>query len=265
MPKHKIEVVFSLIFFFFAVFLFLSVLSFAFVKNFDNVLVMLVQPDGFFIHATRLTLFIGLCAALLLLWKKRLAPKKYRRFVLFNALLFAALISFNLFFVPKINILETVLDYDSLKRIILANTEILVVDSAFFIYFVAIPAFDFFYKKFSLDTCFYQLYIRDVAPSLNISLVFLFGFIVQQYDFYDTFFAVRIGLGGLSVILALVVVCYSSLSLQLFINALLLVGCFVVFASMDRLNVNLYYVRLFFYALGLLYWMFSVAAELEGQ
>lgn len=269
MTKQKIEMIFSLLFFFFSLFLFLSIISSLFIDNFENLLLILLKPEGFFVQITRVVLFFSFCFALYL-YKTRYIKKyrKYNNFVLFGIFLFMILLLISLFFNPKSDDLQNVLEIYSYKESdFFTSVKKLFVDSIVFIYFVIIPALSFSYKKKVYDSYFYQTYIREIAPSLNISIVFLFGYIIQEYNF-DNFYSIidfLLSILGIALFVRIAIGLRHVVTPYNIINILILICGFITFILSSELleKCNLYYASSFFYTLGLLYWFLNISIKLE--
>ncbi|RAX52270.1 hypothetical protein CCY99_07725 [Helicobacter sp. 16-1353] len=270
MTKQKIEMIFSLLFFFFSLFLFLSIISSLLIVNFDNLLLIMLKPDGFFVQITRIVLFCGFCFSLYL-YKTRYIKKdrKYNNFIIFGMFLFIILLLTNIFFNPKGDDLQNMLEIYSYKEshTIINSTKKLFFDSVVFIYFVMIPALSFFYKRRVYDSYFYQTYIREIAPSLNVSIIFLFGYVIQEYDFSNIYSIIDIILSIFSIALFLRIAISSRYAITLYsvVNLFLLCCGFIIFILSRNLleQCNLFYASSFFYALGLLYWFLNISIKLE--
>ena len=185
MTKQKNEFIFSLIFFFFSSFFFTIILSSLFIGNFEDLLSIIVRQDGLFVKLLRIALFIGICICIYCIQVNRSKyPKKYTSILLFGILLFSSLLLISILSSPNYSGIDWVLNMYYLDNHLAINSaKEMIIDSVVFIYFITIPMLGFFYKRKLFDNYFYKTYIKEMAPSLNISIIFLFGYSIRVYDF----------------------------------------------------------------------------------
>lgn len=268
MTNQKIDIFFSLLFFFFSSFLFLSILSSTLIDNFENLLLIMLRPNGFFISATRFILFCGFVIAIYLYQSsKENQTKKYKSFILFGSFLFLTLFLISIFSY-QYNFYENVLEIYSYNAnySLFNSVKELVFDVIIFIYFITIPAFSFFYKKKIYDSYFYQTYIREITPSFNVSIIFLFGYVIQKYNFSNFYSIIDFALSVFSVTLfiRIAIILRKNITLYSVVNVLILFFGFIIFIISNQLlqNANLHFASFFFYSIGLLYWFLNILLKL---
>lgn len=254
MDRVRYEIIFSLIFFFFSSFLFLSIMASLFVENFDSLLMIMLKPDGIFIFLTRLFLICGIALSLY-----KLSNHKSKRYTLFG-LLFMGLLGISLFLNPKNDDLQSILEIYSYKEsyAFINNIKKLIIDSVVFVFFVLLPMIAFFYQKYcyylqnlSLLSC-----ISRFSPSFNVSVIFLFGHIIQNYDFTLNYSVLNFALSILSILIFIKMAMMLHVSFYSIINlVIVVVGLILCILTHSVLqDCNLYYINLLFYSIGLLYW-----------
>ncbi len=267
MTKQKNEFIFSLIFFFFSSFFFITILSSLFISNFEDLLGIILRQDGLFTKLLRVLLFIGICVSIYLMQVNRFKyQKKYTPILLFGIFIFSSLLLINILSSPNHNSVDGILNmYYIDSNIITSSAKELVIDSFVFIYFITIPMLGFFYKRKLFDNYFYKTYIKEIAPSLNISIIFLFGYSIRVYDFYSVSSMIDFALSAFSI-LVFIKTSFNlrkSITFYSIINlSILVIGFIVIVLCWELLQTcNLYYASLLFYAIGLLYWFFNIVAE----
>lgn len=267
MTKQRNESIFSLIFFFFSSFLFLSIISSLFIENFEDLLSILLRPNNLFVQLSRILLFLAICFFIYLIQSKRKKDsKKSISMLFFGIFIFLSLLLISIFSVPKNSNLSVLDIYEFDNNYLVVNSaKELVIDSFVFIYFITIPLLGFFYKKIIFDNYFYKTYIKEIAPSLNVSIMFLFGYCIRAYDFHSLFSIIDFILSVVSIALFVKIIfsLKSSVTFYVIINLFILIfGFILVVACWDSLrNLDLYYSSLFFYTIGLLYWFCNILAE----
>ncbi len=267
MTKQKNEFIFSLIFFFFSSFFFTIILSSLFIGNFEDLLSIIVRQDGLFVKLLRIALFIGICICIYCIQVNRSKyPKKYTSILLFGILLFSSLLLISILSSPNYSGIDGVLNMYYLDNHLAINSaKEMIIDSVVFIYFITIPMLEFFYKRKLFDNYFYKTYIKEMAPSLNISIIFLFGYSIRVYDFNSAASMIDFVLSLFSILIFMKITfsLRDAITLHSVINLLILVIGFAIIVLCWKLlqTCNLYYASLLFYAIGLLYWFFNILAE----
>ena len=147
------------------------------------------------------------------------------------------------------------------------NIKKTIIDSVVFVYFILIPIISFFYKKRVYDSYFYQTYLREVSPSMNTSVFFLFGYSVESYAL--TMRPIIDCALSIICILLFVRIAFSlrkTISFYSVMNLLVLIVGFGLFLYSAEVIArgNFYYVGIFFYTIGLLYWYLNIAIRLRG-
>ncbi|RDU57515.1 hypothetical protein [Helicobacter sp. MIT 99-5507] len=266
MTKQKNEFIFSLIFFFFSSFFFLSIISSLFIDNFVDLLDIFLRPNNIFVQLSRILLFIAICILIYLIQSSiRKDSKKYIYMALFGIFIFLSLLIIS-FALPQDN-LDGFLDVYDLddNHLVINSIEELIIDSFVFIYFITIPLFIFFYKKNLFNNYFYKTYIKEIMPSLNVSIIFLFGYCIRVYDFDNFLSAIDFVLSLASIILfaRIIFSLKSSITFYNIVNLFILIFGFILFILCSHLleQFYLYYANLFFYTIGLLYWFFNILIE----
>lgn len=267
MTKHKNEVIFSLIFFFFSSFFFITITSSLFIANFEDLLSIILRQDGLFIKLLRVLLFIGICISIYFMQaNKSKYGKKYILTSLFGIFIFSSLLLISIFSSTNDEDIDGMLNlYYVDNNIVINSAKELVIDSFVFVYFITIPMLGFFYNRKLFNNYFYKTYIQERLPSLNISIIFLFGYSIRAYDFNHISSIIDFILSSFSI-LVFVKIAFSlrnTITIHSIINLFILViGFFIVVMCWRFLQAcNLYYASLFFYAIGLLYWFFNILAE----
>lgn len=268
MTRQKVEMIFSLIFFFFASFLFVVIISSEFVPNFDNLLPILLKPSGFFVTLSRILLFCGIILSIYLFFQQS-SNKKYRQFGIFGIFMFIALLSISILSSISDNELEKMINLYNYKEsnLLIENIKRIIIDSVVFAYFILIPAFSFFNKKRFYDNYFYKTYLQEIAPSLNTSIIFLFGYSIETYSVNNVYSVIDLGLSIIFIIvfLRIAFALRDSISFYTIMNMLVLIIGFIIFlcTSDILLKGNLYYIGIFFYCIGLLYWFLNISLKLK--
>lgn len=270
MTRTKLEMIFSLIFFFFSSFFFITIITSSLFNNFENFLFITLKPNGFFITLSRILLFVGLSLAFYLFFTKH-KSKKYKRFNLFGIGIFAILFFLSIISSSNNNELNNVINLYEQKEdyIIVENIKKLVIDSIIFVCFIFFPLLSYFYKKRIYDSYFYKTYIQSVSPSLNTSIMFLFGYTIDSYSFTRISSIIDATLAFFCIILFLRIALNLKNTISFFtiINFLVLVVGFIIFLSSYNLlsHGNLYYASIFFYSIGLLYWFLNISIKLRNN
>lgn len=272
--KETIEMVFSLLFFFFASFLFIAIITSTAVPNFDNLLPIMLKPNGFFVTLGRVVLFVGFLISLydffarVFTRKRRPSNRLYANFTLITSLLFLALFTLSVlsnFIGTELDRMVNIYSYDEPSELV-RNIKKTIIDSVVFVYFILIPIVSFFYKRHIYDSYFYQTYLREVAPSMNTSIFFLFGYSVESYSLTMRP-VIDCALSGICILLFLriAISLRKMISFYSVMNLIMLIFGFGLFLySAEVLSRgNFYYVGIFFYALGLLYWYLNISAKLR--
>ncbi len=268
--RKQNEMIFSIIFFFFASFLFIGIIATHAVSNFDNLLPIMLKPNGFFVMLARIVLFLGFCVAIFdFFTRKKVRNRLYTNWTIFAAVLFASLLGVSIlsnFVGNELDKMVNIYTYNDASDIV-RNVKKIVIDSVVFVYFVLIPIVGFFYRRRIYDSYFYQTYLRDVAPSMNTSIFFLFGFSVESYSLnprpiVDCALSVICILLFLRIAISL----RKTISLYSVTNLLVLIVGFALFLYSHEVLArgNFYYVGIFFYTIGLLYWYLNIAIKLRG-
>lgn len=269
MAKLQNEMVFSLMLFFFASFLFCSILSSLFIDNFNNLLPIMLKSGGIFVQLTRLMLFAGICLSI---YKTITAHNGRNRGIsALMAALFIALLSISIFITPKNDDLESLLDIYSYKENYNATSNLkkLIIDSVVFVYFILFPILSYIYEKYRVRL-FYKKYlyiskdfISRISPSFNVSVIFLFGYVMQNYDFSNHFSTINIIISTASILVFIRIAAGIDGNFYSIINLLIVIAGFIVaiFTSELLQKCNLYYVNLLFYAIGLMYWSLDMVRE----
>ena len=258
---QKNEFIFSIVFFFFSSFFFLTIISSLFVDNFGDLLDIFLSPNNLFIQLTRILLFSAICVLIYLL-----QSKKNKYIYIFGIFVFLSLLLISLFS-PKDKSEDIFFDiYELDNRYLVVNsTKELIIDSVVFVYFITIPLLSFFYKKNIFDNYFYKTYIKEFAPSLNVSIIFLFGYCLRAYDFNDLFSMIDFVLSLCSIVLfaRIIFSLKSFITFYNIVNLFILVFGFIliIFCSYLLGKFDLYYASLLFYAIGLLYWFFNILTQ----
>lgn len=272
MTKDRIQMVFSLIFFFFSSFLFLSIIFSICIDNFDNLLLILFRNNGMFFYLTRILLFVGLCFAIYLYISRSklgVQSKRYFIFVSLCAIGFILLLCVSFLTNNNVNEVENLVDIDSNNYYSFVKAiKSLVIDSVSFIYFVLIPFISYFmYQKKNKGGYFYQTYIKEIVPSINVSVIFLFGYCINIYT--NIFYIIDIVLIVCSIILLLQLAIHGKevISFYTIVNLIILISLFllIIFSSKFLSQVDMYPASVFFYALGLLYWFLNISIKLESM
>lgn len=269
MTKQKNELIFSLIFFFFSSFFFLSIVSSLFIDNFGDLLDIFLRPNNIFIQLSRILLFIAICILIYLIQSNaREDSRKHIYMASFGIFVFLSLLLISILSSPKDNNLDGILDiYDLDNSYLVVNSlKKLIIDSFVFIYFIAIPLLVFFHKKNIFNNNhFYKTYIKEAAPSLSVSIIFLFGYCIRIYDFYNLFSMIDFVLSLVSIVLFVRIIfsLRSTITFYNIVNLLILFFGFIliVFCSYLLEQFDLYYANLFFYTIGLLYWFFNILID----
>lgn len=268
MSRQKVEMIFSLIFFFFASFLFVVIISSEFVPNFDNLLPILLKPSGFFVTLSRILLFCGIVLSIYLFFKKS-SNRKFKQFAVFGFFAFVALLSISILSGMSDNELERMTNIYSYKEsnLLVENTKRIIIDSVVFAYFILIPAFSFFNKKRFYDNYFYKTYLQEIAPSLNTSIIFLFGYSIETYSVNNVYSIIDLSLSVIFIIvfLRIAFALRDTISFYTIMNMLILIVGFIVFLCTSDILIkgNLYYIGIFFYCIGLLYWFLNISLKLK--
>lgn len=260
MIRQKTEVIFSLIFFFFASFLFVAIIFSKFITNFENLLPIMLKQDGLFVMLSRILLVCGIILAIYLFSKQK--SNKNRYFNIFGLFVFGILLIGSIILPSsnndEFNNIVNIYSYKE-NNILISNIK-LVIDNIVFICFILMPIFKFFDKKNIYDNYFYKNYIQELAPLLNIIIIFLFGYSIRVYntDFYSIATLCLI-LVFIVIILRIAFILKDTISFYSIMNIfLLIIGLSLSLCSSDIfLRGNAYYIGLFFYCIGLVYWFLN--------
>ena len=265
MSRQKIQMLFSLLFFFFASFLFLSIICSLLISDFDNLLIILFRPNGLFASLTMIVFTISFIVSIYSLASKHDNNRKYNKFIFIGACIFASLIIINI-------LLHSKTEQDVITNTFTQNyynmvdgTKALLFDSIIFIYFILIPSFNFLYKEKIYKNYFYKIYLKDITPSLNVSVICLFGYAIQIYD--NDYYMVEIVLISSFILIFIKIAATSreTITLNLIINMLLLIIGFMIFLLSKPLllQINLHQASMFFYSIALLFWYLNVSLKLK--
>lgn len=268
LTRQTNEMIFSLIFFFFASFLFIAIIVSQVIPNFDNLLPIMLKPNGFFVTLGRIVLVAGLLISLYNFFTRKARNRLYTNFTIFAAVLFVMLFMLSVlsnFSGTELDRMVNIYSYNDHSDIV-RNIKKTLIDSVVFIYFILIPIINFFYKKHIYDSYFYQTYLREITPSMNTSIFFLFGYSVESYSL-----TIRPAIDftlSLICILLFVRIAFSlrkMISFYSVMNLLVLICGFVLFlcSSQTLSKGNFYYVGIFFYTIGLLYWYINISIKLK--
>ena len=150
---------------------------------------------------------------------------------------------------------------------VVRNIKKTIIDSVVFVYFILIPIISFFYKKRVYDSYFYQTYLREVSPSMNTSIFFLFGYSVESYSLtMRPIIDCVLSIICIALFVRIAISLRKTISFYSVMNLVILIIGFGLFLySAEVLSRgNFYYVGIFFYAIGLLYWYLNIAIRLRG-
>lgn len=266
MDINKIHSLFSIVFFFFASFLFISILSTTFINNFDNLLLILFKQEGLFFYLNRILLFISFLIGIYMYAICNKNNIKRNRFIFLGAALFGALIIISILLNPKIGEIEEITEIKNYEAFSLKIKGI-IVNSALFMYFIATPLFNYFYAKKIYNSYFYKTYLKEMIPSLNTSIVFLFAYCIQIYN--NKLYIFDIVLIS-SVIILFMWIFISSKQILTFHNVfnlfILIIGFTIISLSKNTLsNVNSYHANMFFNILGLFLWYLNISNKLDSK
>lgn len=272
LTREKNEMIFSLIFFFFASFLFIGIITSRAIPNFDNLLPIMLKPNGFFVTLSRIVLLTGFILALYGFFTRkdhRMRSRLYGNWTIFASVLFVMLFTLSVlsnYSADELDRMMNIYSYDDPSEIV-RNIKKTIIDSVVFVYFILIPIASFFYKKRVYDSYFYQTYLREVSPSMNTSIFFLFGYSVESYSL--TMRPIIDCILSIICILLFVRIAISlrkTISFYSVMNLIVLTLGFGLFLySAEVLSRgNFYYVGIFFYTIGLLYWYLNIAIRLRG-
>ncbi len=272
LTREKNEMIFSLIFFFFACFLFIGIITSRAIPNFDNLLPIMLKPNGFFVTLSRIVLFLGFVLSLYGFFTRkdhRMRSRLYGNWTIFASVLFMLLFALSVlsnYSADELDKMINIYSYNEPSELV-RNIKKTIIDSAVFVYFILIPIASFFYKKRVYDSYFYQTYLREVSPSMNTSIFFLFGYSVESYSL--TMRPIIDCSLSVICILLFVRIAFSlrkTISFYSVMNLIVLIVGFGLFLySAEVLSRgNFYYVGIFFYTIGLLYWYLNIAIRLRG-
>ncbi len=270
--QNKIESIFSLLFFFISSFLSLTILSSVFMDNFDNLIPIMLKPNGFFITITRILIFCGFCIFIYVcLSNYNNKHSRFNKFAIFGILLLISLFILSIVSSKTNDELENVLDFYSYKESYMLFNDIkkLIIDSIIFICFVMFPIIRFFYKKRICDSYFYQTYIKEISPSLNVSIICLFGYIIQVYHLQDIYSIVDliVSICSITLIATITFGVKQNITFYTFMNVLVLVCGFIVILLSNNYiaQSNTYNASSLFYTIGILYWQFNTLSKLYRE
>lgn len=264
MVKQRAEIVFSLTFFFFASFLFLVIISSKFIANFENLLPIMLKQGGLFVTLSRIILVCGIILAIYLFSKQK--SNKNRYFNIFGLFMFGILLISSM--LPngnndEFNNIINIYNYKE-TNILLSNIKNLAIDNIIFICFILIPIFKFFDKKHSYDNYFYKNYIQELTPLLNTIIIFLFGYSIRIYsaNLYSIA-SLCLNIVFIVIILRIAFILKNTISFYAIMNILILIIGLIIFLFSGEilLRGNIYYIGLFFYCIGLLYWFLNNATK----
>lgn len=272
LTREKNEMIFSLIFFFFASFLFIGIITSRVIPNFDNLLPIMLKPNGFFVTLSRIVLFVGFVLSLYGFFTRRehrMRSRLYGNWTIFASVLFVMLFALSVlsnYSADELDRMINIYSYNEPSELV-RNIKKTIIDSVVFVYFILIPIASFFYKKRVYDSYFYQTYLREVSPSMNTSIFFLFGYSVESYSL--TMRPIIDCALSVICILLFVRIAFSlrkTISFYSVMNLIVLIVGFGLFLySAEVLSRgNFYYVGIFFYTIGLLYWYLNIAIRLRG-
>lgn len=268
LTRQTNEMIFSLIFFFFASFLFIAIIASQAIPNFDNLLPIMLKPNGFFVTLGRIALVVGFFISLYNFFTRKIRNRIYTNFTIFASVLFAMLFMLSIlsnFSGSELDRMVNIYSYNDHSNIV-RNIKKIIIDSVVFIYFILIPIIGFFYKRHIYDSYFYQTYLREIAPSINTSIFFLFGYSVESYSL-NVRPAIDFALSLICILLFLRIAfsLRKTISFYSVMNLLVLIVGFVLFlySSQTLSKGNFYYVGIFFYTIGLLYWYINISIKLK--
>lgn len=269
LTREKNEMIFSLIFFFFASFLFIGIIASSAIPNFDNLLPIMLKPNGFFVTMSRIVLVAGFLIALYHFFTRPKRNRLYANWSIFASVLFVMLFILSIlsnYSADELDKMINIYSYNEPSELV-RNIKKTIIDSVVFVYFILIPIISFFYKKRVYDSYFYQTYLREVSPSMNTSVFFLFGYSVESYAL--TMRPIIDCALSIICILLFVRIAFSlrkTISFYSMMNLLVLIVGFGLFLYSAEVIArgNFYYVGIFFYTIGLLYWYLNIAIRLRG-
>ncbi|MGX2982508.1 hypothetical protein [Helicobacter sp. 23-1045] len=280
LTREKNEMIFSLIFFFFASFLFAGIITSTAIPNFDNLLPIMLKPNGFFVTMCRILLVVGFLLALYHFFTRknfRVRSRLYGDWTLGASVVFTALFALSIlsnYSADELDKMMNIYSYDEPSELI-RNIKKTIIDSVVFIFFILMPIISFFYKqraydryfKRVYDSYFYQTYLREVSPSMNTSIFFLFGYSVESYSFtMRPIIDCALSVICILLFVRIAISLRKSISFYSVMNLVILIIGFGLFLySAEVLSRgNFYYVGIFFYTIGLLYWYINIAIRLRG-
>ena len=191
---------------------------------------------------------------------------KRNRFVFLGAALFGILIIISILINPKMGGIEEITEIKNYEVFSLKIKGI-IINSTLFIYFIATPLFNYFYAKKIYNSYFYKTYLKEIIPSLNTSIIFLFAYCIQIYN------------NRLYVFDIFLISCAIFLFMWIFINSkqiltfhnvfnlfILIIGFTIISLSKNTLsNVNSYHANMFFNILGLFVWYLNISNKLDSK
>ena len=267
MDINKIHSLFSIICFFFASFLFISILSTTFINNFDNLLLILFKQNGLFSYLTQILLFISFLVGVYMYATCNKDNAKQNRFIFFGASLFATLVIANILTSPKISKIEEITEIYYQGDVLSLKIKGIIINSIVFICFITTPLFNYFYAKKIYNSYFYKTYLREIIPSLNTSIIFLLGYCTQIYNNKLYIFDICL---IISVIFLFIWIFINSKQILTFHNVfnlfILIIGFIIISLSKNTLsNVNAYHANTFFYTIGILMWYINISHKLDSK
>lgn len=265
MTRHNIHIIFSLLFFFFSSFLFFSIICSALIDNFDNLLVILFRQNGLFYNLTMLVFAIGFFISIYFNASRKIYNIRYENFIFFGSCIFATLIIINILLNSYAKQDEIILDIYTYSYYSYFNSiNNLLIDSIVFIYFILIPMLNFLYKEKIYKNYFYKTHLKDVIPSLNVSIICLFGYTIHIYNSY---YVIDIILVSVCIIMFIRIAISSKeiVTFYTIINMLILIIGFMIFLFSKQLlsQLNLYIASTFFYSIALVFWYLNISLKLK--
>lgn len=269
LTRERNEMIFSLIFFFFASFLFIGIITSRAIPNFDNLLPIMLKPNGFFVTLSRILLVVGFLLSLYHFFTRPRRNRLYANWTIFAALLFALLFALSVlsnYSADELDKMMNIYSYNEPSELV-RNIKKTIIDSVVFVYFILIPIISFFYKKRVYDSYFYQTYLREVSPSMNTSIFFLFGYSVESYSLtMRPIIDCALSVICILLFVRIAISLRKTISFYSVMNLVVLIIGFGLFLYSSEVlsRGNFYYVGIFFYAIGLLYWYLNIAIRLRG-
>ncbi|RDU61649.1 hypothetical protein CQA44_08390 [Helicobacter sp. MIT 14-3879] len=198
-----------------------------------------------------------------------LKNKTNKKFSLFGFAIFSTIFTFSMLSNINDNELDRMINIYNYKdtNIIIESIKNIIVDSLVFVYFILIPVISFFYKKRVYDSYFYQTYLREIAPSLNTSIMFLFGYSIESYSFSSLYSVIDfiLNISFIALFLRIAFNLKDTISFYTIMNILLLIIGFIIFLLSSEVlsRGNLYYIGIFFYSIGLLHWYLNISLKMK--